>query len=55
MPRDTVVTQEAADGLVGKNFHTGGIAGVARGTVTAATVVDEGKAVELAVDLGATS
>jgi hypothetical protein len=51
MAPHTVITQEAADGLVGQQVYVGGPAPTRRGTIVAATVVDDGAAAEVALEL----
>lgn len=51
MPPDTVVTQEIADAQIGLTLYSGGIAGTAKGTVVAATAAEDGRSIELTVNL----
>jgi hypothetical protein len=50
-PKGAVFTQDAADAQVGKTLYTGGINGTWKGDVTAAVVADDGRSMELTVEL----
>ncbi|MEV7675007.1 hypothetical protein [Streptomyces sp. NPDC088752] len=49
--QNTIITQAAADAQVGRKVYVGGPAPARRGVITAATVVGDGEAVEVTVEL----
>jgi hypothetical protein len=46
-----VITQEAAEAQIGRQVRVGGLVPAQRGIIVAATVIDDGSAVEVTVEL----